>query len=260
MAPPLGIDSGGGMTVGSREVDANRTEQVYQWCLKDPHRRCRSKAPASPSSSTSAGATITYQPPGKKRDPFTGPLHLVDPIYYRDLLTGYVVAKVNVVDPKTGEVIDQLVDQWLLNDRDDDEYNRHLARCTRRKRKGRARSSSGSPRPPGARHDYHDLESYQLAMAHGPANCFALPSDPSSSPAMHEAARTPARPSAAASAPPTAAPSSPRDAEIAVRKLWNRITRAGRRRRRRQRDAERQAQLSPGRTSSASSTSRPARA
>jgi hypothetical protein len=153
----------------------------------------------------------------------------VDPLYWRDLLAGYVVAKVNVVDPETGEVTDDQVDQWLLNDVDDEEYNRHLAAVhkTRSARAG-ARSSSWEPRPPGARHDYHDLESYQLAMAHGPAHCFALPRPEQLARQMHEAARTPARPSAAASAPPTAARSSPRDAEIAVRKLWNRITRAGR--------------------------------
>ena len=75
------------------------------------------------------------------------------------------------------EVTSKNLDQWSLNDHDDDEYNRHLSNVTKvRVREGKRIVERWTTKTAGARKDYHDLESYQLALAHGPARVFALPS------------------------------------------------------------------------------------
>jgi hypothetical protein len=98
--------------------------------------------------------------------------------YFNDLLAGDVTATIPTVDPGTGEVLE--VEKWALNDVCDEEYNRHLSNMI----KERVRRGSGAargfverwrPRTGGARVDYRACEVYQLAMAHGPGQCFALP-------------------------------------------------------------------------------------
>jgi hypothetical protein len=118
---------------------------------------------------------ISYQPPGQQRSPYTVRLHFLDPIYWRDLLSSYVRGQLQVTSPATGEVF--AVEQWLLNDRNDEEYNRHLSAVQKvRIKKGRAFVEKYATKTSGARHDYHDLEAYQLALAHGPGRVFAMPS------------------------------------------------------------------------------------
>lgn len=170
-----GIDSGGGL---DRDyADATRTDQVYQWCLRDNLRRIPLKG--------SSGLLeyphfrkkeVDYVPRNQKRSPYKVGLHFIDPVYWRDLLAGYIGAKIPVLDPETGEIQREL-EQWMLNDADDPDYNRHLSVMEKiRIRSGRKHVERWRPKSSGARHDYHDLESYQLALAHGPGRCFALPS------------------------------------------------------------------------------------
>ena len=71
----------------------------------------------------------------------------------------------------TGEV-----EQWALNDVNDEEYNRHLANVTKvRVREGPRIVEKWTTKTAGARKDYDDCETYLLALAHGPAQCYALP-------------------------------------------------------------------------------------
>jgi hypothetical protein len=57
----------------------------------------------------------------------------------------------------------------MLNDRCDETYNRHMSeREASRIKAGRRHVIRWTPSTPGARHDYHDIETYLLAMAHGP--------------------------------------------------------------------------------------------
>ena len=101
-------------------------------------------------------------------------LHFLDPIYWRDLLSSYVRGKLQAANRATGEVF--AVDQWLLNDVNDEEYNRHLSAVhTVRLKSGRTFVEKYATKTSGARHDYHDLEAYQLALAHGPGRVFAMP-------------------------------------------------------------------------------------
>ncbi len=79
------------------------------------------------------------------------------------------------VNVETGESVDVL--QWGLNYQNDDEYNRHLANVAKMiVTKGRTKVARWGPRTTGARHDYHDCEAYQIALAIGMNLCASLPS------------------------------------------------------------------------------------
>jgi phage terminase large subunit GpA-like protein len=198
---PLGIDSGGGIAGGSSEsLDATRTDEIYQWCRKDPVWRRPLKGDSKPFDKHIRDSDVTYQDPGRKRDPYDVSLWLLDPVFFRDLLAGMVTAKQQVIDAGTGEAIGE-VDQWELNDVADDEYCRHLSAVQKTKRRvGRGHVEQWGPKPGAGRHDYHDLESYQIAWAHGPANCFALP-DEAQLAAMHEMRRAGPAPTAGMKTP-----------------------------------------------------------
>lgn len=173
---PLAIDSGGGMD--RTEAEHSITDNVYQWCLKDPQWRFPLKGASKPFEERIRWKDITYTPPGQQgiaRSPYVVRLHFIDPVYWRDLLAGYIAGTVQQLNTDTGEVIE--VEQWGLNDWCDDEYNRHLSAVHKvRKKKGRGWVEVYEPKTGGGRHDYHDLESYQIAWAHGPAKCQMLPS------------------------------------------------------------------------------------
>lgn len=164
------IDTGGG--IDREGEDATRTDQVYQWCNRDPRRRLPIKGSSRPIDPPIRWRRVTYQDPHQRRDPYEVVLHLVDPLYWRDLLASQMTATRPVVDEKTGELTDKTVDQWMLNDRNDPIYNQHLTNVKR------IRTKNGDrwvPKTQGARHDHHDLETYALAIANGPGQCHALP-------------------------------------------------------------------------------------
>jgi len=169
---PLFIDSGGGMD--REEQESSITDRVYRWCLRDPIWRLPIKGNSKPFDEHIRWRDVTYQPPGEKT-PYVVRLHFLDPIYWRDLLSSYIVGTLQVPNPATGEVF--AVDQWLLNDDNDErDYNRHLAAVQKtRIKKGRSIVQVYATKTIGARHDFHDLEAYQIALAHGPGRCFALP-------------------------------------------------------------------------------------
>jgi phage terminase large subunit GpA-like protein len=170
----VGIDAGGGTE--DERLEANRTQQVYEWCNLDPLWRLPLKGSSKPFEERCKWRHITYQPPHGKRDPFAVKLWLWDGEYYRDLLSSYVGTMLPVIDPATGELAaGPGVEQWALNDRCDSEYNQQMAAVIKsRRRKGRGYQEVYVTKTAGARHDYHDCEAEQIMMAHGPGDCIAL--------------------------------------------------------------------------------------
>lgn len=168
----LGIDSGGGK-MGN---DASRTDEVYRFCLRDPAWLKPLKGEAEPKADQPFRLRrVTYQDPAAKRDAYTVHLLLVNSGYFNDVLASAVDGTIAVVDRKTGEVSEEPA--WLLNDEDDEEYNRHLANMHKIRVRGRAGRGVERwvPKTGGARVDYRACEVYQFALAHGPGNCGMLP-------------------------------------------------------------------------------------
>lgn len=171
----LGIDSGGGVD-GDDESEANRTEQVIQFCRRDPVRRLALKGASKPLTMPLMDTPQEYRPPGEKRPSIKYRLGFVNSGHLRDLLASYIVQRVLDVDEETGEESGE-VDQWQLNDVDDPEYNRQMSNVQRVKIRGKAGKVEDRwvRKTDGARKDYHDCEVYNLALALGPAGCDALP-------------------------------------------------------------------------------------
>ncbi|HEV7301589.1 MAG TPA: terminase gpA endonuclease subunit [Tepidisphaeraceae bacterium] len=170
----LGIDSGGG--VDSLNRDASRTEQVYQWCNRNPLYRLALKGASK--ALEPPGVRMrdrTYAPIDNRKAPFPIRLYLIDGANFRDQLSHQFTAEVQVPDAETGELLS--VPQWSLNDSNDDEhYNRHLSNMLKtRVKSGKAFVDRWIPKTAGARHDLHDCETYQMAMAIGMGLCVALP-------------------------------------------------------------------------------------
>lgn len=168
----MGIDSGGG-SFGEPILDRSRTEEVYQFCLDSPIRRKPLKGASKPSDQPVRLRKVTYTPPNSARNPYEVWLLLIDTGYFQDQLAHYSGLTTSQIDLETGEVDE--VGFWALNDRDDGEYNAHLAGM-HKVRIGRGLEERWVPKVTGSRIDYRDCEVYQLAMAHGPAQCGLLPS------------------------------------------------------------------------------------
>jgi phage terminase large subunit GpA-like protein len=169
----LGIDSGGGTE--DEQLDANRTEQVYRWCLTDPLYRLPLKG-SKPIEPRIRWRQATYTPPNQKSSPFDVRLWLWDGTYFRDLLDSYINTRMPVIDRESGEVLpDQFLSQWALNDDPDPDYCHQLSNVSKtRRRKGRSYVETWTRKTAGARKDYHDCEAEQIMMAHGPGDCLAL--------------------------------------------------------------------------------------
>jgi phage terminase large subunit GpA-like protein len=171
----LGIDSGGG--VESKNRDANRTEQVYTWCNLQPMLRLALKGASKPLEAPGVRTRDrTYAPIDGRRPAFPIRLYLLDGAQFRDLLASQIRGTVQIVNHESGEV--QEVQQWALNDFNDEEhYNRHLSNVIKsRVKSGRYFVDRYMPKTEGARHDLHDCETYQQALAQGMGLCVALPS------------------------------------------------------------------------------------
>lgn len=166
----LGIDSGGGK-IG---LDRSRTDEVYQYCLKDPLWIRPLKGASKPSDQPIRLRKVLYSPLNKSRNPYEVWLFLIDTGHFQDVLEGYTRNKTPVADPATGEVLEE--DHWLLNDFNDPEYNAHLANMHKVRIGSCGLQEAWVPKTGGARVDLRDVEVYNVAMAHGPALCGALPS------------------------------------------------------------------------------------
>lgn len=166
-----GIDSGG----GKMGLPGSRTDEVYTWCNRDPARLKPLKGESEPRDQPIRWRRVTYEPPDRKRSPYVVFLHLIDSGHFNDILAGAIEQTLPHVNTKTGEVEGE-VDQWELNDADDDEYNRHMSAVHKVRVRSRGRPiERWIPKSTGARHDYRDTEKYQFAMAQI-AGFAALPS------------------------------------------------------------------------------------
>ena len=170
-----GIDSGG----GKMGLDGSRTDAVYRWCLRDPVRRKPLKGESEPKGDQPIRwRRVTYTPPGGKRSPYEVILWLINSHHHQDILSSDIEARIAGIDLKTGEVVPDAADRWELNDVDDEEFNRHLSNMKKALVRSRGRAvERWIPKTTGARHDYRDCEVYQESMAHGPAQCLALPTE-----------------------------------------------------------------------------------
>lgn len=168
----LGIDARGG-TKDDR-LPANRTQQVYEWCVLDPEFRVPLLGD-KPFEQRIKWRRHDYQPARQDRNPFTVISYLWDGTYFRDLLAAYIHATLPLIDLNTGEVLGS-VPQWQLNANNDPVYNRHLSNVIKRQvRSGRTRVEMWGPKHEGARHDFHDCEAEQVVMALNMGACSTLP-------------------------------------------------------------------------------------
>jgi phage terminase large subunit GpA-like protein len=169
-----GIDSAG----GKMGLDHSRTDQVYRWCQLDPIRRKPLRGESEPKGDQPIRwRRVTYTPPDNKRSAYEVVLFLINVQHFQDLLASDITARIAIVDPQTGELSEDAADRWELNEEDDEEFNRHLSNMKKAIVKSRGRAvERWIPKTSGARHDYRDCEVYQIAFAHGPAQCLALPS------------------------------------------------------------------------------------
>lgn len=164
------IDSGGTKLA---EDEASRTLQVYKWALE---RRARVRA-IKGASKTRGGIFIWpgkgLLDDGRRKDRRTIPQLRIWFLYthhFRDLLADLITRGIKKED-KQPEV-------WLLNKRDDDEYNSHLSNIHKilvRNRQGNI-EERWIPRESGARIDLADCEAYQVAAAYM-AQVHLLPSE-----------------------------------------------------------------------------------
>jgi len=143
------IDTGGTRLSGEA---MSRTQQVYRWAWQ---RRARVRATKGASTRR---AGIHYWPTRvnregeqkHKRSP-KQELWFVDSHYYKDLMTAHIQA--------AGDE-----EIWLLNKRDDEEYNAQMA-CMHKVTDPKTLLGIWTQRQMGARHDFHDCEHLQFAAA-----------------------------------------------------------------------------------------------
>jgi phage terminase large subunit GpA-like protein len=173
------IDTGG--AARTEHVDANRTEQTYQWCAACPTLRIPMKGASRPIEPKIRWKDHAYLPRDAaerseeraERPEIRLRLYFLDPVYWRDLLSQYVAEALPVIDATTGEVVPGRTEQrWELNDLNDAAYNRQMASMHRVMT---PKGPAWSPHTHGQRHDFHDCEQQLLALAHGPGQCLGLP-------------------------------------------------------------------------------------
>jgi len=181
--PPLlpeliGIDSGGTQMAGE---SASRTQQVYRWAWR---RRARVRALKGASHTKRKDVFIW---PGKgnmseglgdrKRNVRQLQIWYLNTNHFQDLLAELIRMG---ADRHAGENDDEAPEQeelWLLNQRDDEEYNWHLSNMHKiAVQKGAVIEQQWMPLESGARIDLRDCEVYNLAVAHM-AYVHLLPSD-----------------------------------------------------------------------------------
>jgi hypothetical protein len=68
------------------------------------------------------------------------------------------------------------VDQWSLNDIDDFTYNQHMSAVKKLRKMRGGKAIVEWDAEDGARHDYHDCEAYQIALAEGLRHAIGLSS------------------------------------------------------------------------------------
>lgn len=153
------IDSGG--TIHKEEA-VSRTLQVYTWANQRRSRVRPLKGVAKARSEQfmwwGKGYLDLQAKHKKRRRPYLRLLRVVTN-YWADLLADMVTAGTVIAPDRT--------EQWFLDQRDDPEYNRHMASVAKiAVRRGAQMHEEWHPLTDGARIDYWDCETYQVAAAY----------------------------------------------------------------------------------------------
>jgi hypothetical protein len=146
-----------------------------QWCLKDPTWRFPIKGASKPSTSGSAGRTSRTSRRDRANRRTSSGCTSSTRLLARP---AHRLHRRQDADRRPGDRRGSRRGVSLAAEREnDEEYNRHLSAVHKvRKKKGRTTPKCTSPKPGAGRYDYHALEAYQVAWAHGPARCESLPS------------------------------------------------------------------------------------
>jgi len=166
------IDTGGTVVQIGQNETGSRTQQVYSYCLK---RRARVR-PIKGASKVRETAELfwrgrgVFNPAASTRSrslhKIEMPLWFIDTHQSQNLLQEMILnAKVEFINRVTGEVLEG--PQWGLNQRQDKEYNRHMANMHRVLDRDKGQMvERWVPVTDGASVDYRDCEVYQVAAAY----------------------------------------------------------------------------------------------
>jgi phage terminase large subunit GpA-like protein len=152
------IDSGG---TEDRMLEVSRTQQVYLYAIP------RQPAIVAIKGASRPGAGLFWP----MRNPMAGGgkteltdlrALLVDRHMANDLLAEMITAGIPSEEPRAGG---PGLEQWLLNKRQDEEYEAHMA-AMQRTMDPRTRAEIWTPRATGTPHDYRDCEAYQVVAAY----------------------------------------------------------------------------------------------
>jgi hypothetical protein len=156
------IDSGG---TQDRMLEASRTVQVYNYVIprQPPHRPSviAIKGAARPG----AGMFWPMKNPmagGTRNEWADLKALMIDRHQANDLLAEMMTAGIPSEQPRAEG---PAAEQWMLNRRDDDVYNAHMA-AMQRTVDPRTRAEIWTPRTSGAPHDYRDCEAYEVIAAY----------------------------------------------------------------------------------------------
>jgi len=163
------IDSGG---TADTWTDTTRTMQVYRWTIpRQPIvRAIKGAAKAGSGVAWRMRQSIVgdHRRSGDRR---VAPADLqgwmIDKQLCNDLLASYIARGTPKPKGRPREDEDDGPEQWLLNDHNDPEYNRHMAALHKTAdRTGKHVAEVWKPVHAGGRWDYRDCEAYQIAAAH----------------------------------------------------------------------------------------------
>jgi hypothetical protein len=170
------IDSGG---TSDNLLDASRTQQVYNYALaRQPIIRAIKGANKPgiglywPMKNPMASG-LTKAERAEQGTPSLAAL-MVDKHRCNDLLANFIAAGVPRADGKPASEETE-PEQWLLNKRDDPEYNLQMSNM-QKTMDPLTKQEIWTPRAQGSRHDYRDCEAYMIALAYM-ANVHLLPEE-----------------------------------------------------------------------------------
>ena len=115
----------GSLAVEGLGIDRRyRTEEVDEFCRRDSIRCKALLGLGTPQVRWAVPRENLYTPPGHKR-PYNAFYHTFDANRTGDWLAAAIRGEIDLVDEQTGEVSD--VEQWELNNRNDEMYNRQMS-------------------------------------------------------------------------------------------------------------------------------------
>ena len=155
------IDTGGGAAKGQR---AGRTMDAYRYALERAPYVRSIKGDNQPRGQLIRRGQGILRESERQTQGTEVPLWLIDVQHFQDELAELIERRASIPG-EGGDPLD--VAAWELNQRNDPEYNAHLSAMRKVAVNERGQMvERWIPHPPGARHDYRDLEVYQVAAAY----------------------------------------------------------------------------------------------